>query len=95
MTRKCNVLHNSFCIKQYFRILQVLLELTRFYFCCTESFQELQSFPLIGLTPKQSLGKSITFQSEIKPLLETAIESIGTILKLGIAFTSLQSDPVV
>ena len=32
------------------------------------------------------------FQSEMKPLIERAIKSIGTILELSMAFASMQSD---
>ena len=57
-------------------------------------FSRIAVIPLNRVATKQSLGKSMTFQSEMKPLLERAIESIGTILELGIAFASMQSDPL-
>lgn len=34
------------------------------------------------------------FQTEIKPLIESAIQSIGTILELSTAFATMQSDTI-
>ena len=34
------------------------------------------------------------FQTEIKPLIESAIQSIGTILELSAAFATMQSDSI-
>lgn len=36
----------------------------------------------------------MTFQTEIKPLIESAIQSIGTILELSAAFATMQSDSI-
>lgn len=36
----------------------------------------------------------MTFQTEIKPLIESAIQSIATILELSAAFATMQSDSI-
>ena len=47
--------------------------------------------PFDKVATKQSVGKSMTFQSKMKPLLERATEIIGTTLALGIAFACSQT----
>jgi len=64
------------------------------FFFLYRVFSRIAVIPFNRVDTKQSLEKSIRFQSEMKPLLERAIEGIGTILELSIAFQSMQSDPL-
>lgn len=43
---------------------------------------------------EQSLENSLNLQIELQSLLETAVRSIGIILKLGDAFATMRTDPV-
>ncbi|XP_068733810.1 uncharacterized protein [Montipora capricornis] len=55
-------------------------------------FSRIAVIPYNKVATKNKLGESMTFQSEMKPLIERAIQSIGTILELSVAFASMQSD---
>ncbi|CAH3188355.1 unnamed protein product [Porites evermanni] len=57
-------------------------------------FSRIAVLPFNRVSPKQDLGKSMRFQTEIKPLIESAIQSIGTILELSAAFATMQSDSI-
>ncbi len=63
-----------------------------FFFLLHRVFSRIAVIPFNRVALKQDLGKSMTFQSEIKPLIERAIDSIGVILELSADFVSMQSD---
>lgn len=57
-------------------------------------YSRIAVIPFNRVSPKQDLGKSMAFQTELKPLLERAIESIGVILELSTTFKTMQSDSI-
>lgn len=57
-------------------------------------FSRIAVVPFNRIDAEQSLQNSLNLQMELKPLLETAVRSIGIILKLGDAFTTMRTDPV-
>lgn len=57
-------------------------------------YSRIAVIPFNRVSPKQDLGKSMAFQTELKPLLERAIESIGVILELSKTFKTMQSDSI-
>lgn len=57
-------------------------------------FSRILVIPFNRVSPKQDLGQSMRFQTEIKPLIESAFQSIGTILELSAAFATMQSDSI-
>lgn len=65
-----------------------------FLFFWHRVFSRIAVIPFNRVALKQDLGKSMTFQSEMKPLIERAIESIGIILELSADFASMQSDGI-
>lgn len=65
-----------------------------FLFFLHRVFSRIAVIPFNRVALKQDLGKSMTFQSEMKPLIERAIESIGIILELSADFASMQSDGI-
>ena len=62
------------------------------FFC--RVYSRITVIPFNRVSPKQDLGKSMAFQTELKPLLDRAIESIGVILELSTTFKSMQSDSI-
>ncbi|XP_015775110.1 PREDICTED: uncharacterized protein LOC107353289 isoform X2 [Acropora digitifera] len=57
-------------------------------------FSRIAVVPFNRIEAEQSLENSLNLQMELQPLLETAVRSIGIILKLGDAFTTMRTDPV-
>lgn len=64
------------------------------FFVLHRVFSRIAVIPFNRVALKQDLGKSMTFQSEMKPLIERAIQSIGVILELSTDFASMQSDNI-
>lgn len=57
-------------------------------------FSRIAVVPFNRIDVEQSLENSLNLQMELRPLLETAVRSIGIILKLGVAFSTMKTDPM-
>ena len=56
-------------------------------------FSRIAVVPFNEIEVEQSLENSHNPQMELQPVLETAVRSIGIILKLGDAFNTMRTDP--
>lgn len=57
-------------------------------------FSRITVIPFNKVPQKQNLGNSIKFQSELKPLMNEAVRSIGTVLELASDFKSMSDDHI-
>lgn len=57
-------------------------------------FSRIVVVPFNRIDVDQSLENSLNLQMELRPFLETAVRSIGIILKMGDALTTMRTDPV-
>lgn len=65
-----------------------------YYFTFFRVFSRITVIPFNKVPQKQNLGNSIKIQPELKPLMDEAVRSIGTVLELASDFKSMSDDHI-